>query len=214
MAMLVKQDHVVVALAPRLPLRRHGRGVAGRNLGVGRDDILSATGFVAFDLQRQRLPASQFAGVLGDDVGGAVVGGDEHRHARVLRHQLHFHGGDQRADLDGGGAGIAPHGGRAGVHEFLRSVAERQPHDPTGAQQALDVVAQPKHGDPPRCSVNAQVVEGQRAALQALGQDVYGGVPPSDELAVAPEPRVVLLRAKLALVVGVPRIVILEPWRP
>ena len=185
-AALVEQHDVVESGAPSLPLGHHRRRVVGRHLGVGRDQILAPPAAVALDAQGHLAAAAKLAGVVGDDVRLAVVGGDVHRHARVLRHQLHFNGGDERADLHGGGAGIAPHGGRAGVHEFLRSVAERQPHDPTGAQQALDVVVQPKHGHPPRCSVNAQVVEGQRAALQALGQDVYGGVPPSDELAIAP----------------------------
>ena len=104
----------------------------------------------------------------------------------VLGHQFRFHRSDQGADLERGGARIAPHGLDAGIDQLGLGATERQAHDAAGLEQPGNMLRQLQDGRAARCFVNAEVVERQGAPLQALGENVDGGVRPSDERAVAP----------------------------
>ena len=141
---------------------------------------------MAFDLQGQFGAVAELARIGADDVLRVVVGGDVHRHPRVLRNQLGFHGGNENADLHRCGARVASHRRGAGIHQIIRLVVEGKPDQFASPQQAIDVVAQPKHRGAAFRFADAQIVEGQRPPLQALGEHMNGGVLPSDELAVAP----------------------------
>ena len=127
------------------------------------------------------------AWVLGDDVRLAVVGGDEHGHAGVLGDQFHFHRRNEGADLHHLGARIAAHRLGARSHQFFCAKADGQADDATRSQQPLHMIAHAKHRHAALGLMNAQEIERQRTALQALRQHMHRGVLPGNELAVAPD---------------------------
>ena len=110
----------------------------------------------------------------------------KHGHPGVLGHQLHLDGGDQGADLQEGGTGIAPHRLDAGALQLVLAAADGNAHDAAGLQQPGDVLRQPHEGRPLGGGVDAHEVEGEGAPLQALRQHMQGGVRPRDEPSVAP----------------------------
>ena len=62
-----------------------------------------------------------------------------------------------------------------------------KPDDAARSQQPLHMVAHAKHRHAALGLMNAQEIERQRTALQALRQHMHRGVLPGNELAVAPD---------------------------
>ena len=183
----VEQQDVVEPVPPRPPLGEGRAGVVGGHLGLGRHDVLAPVADLALHLELQRLRRMGLAGVAGDDVRLVVVGRNEHGHPGVLGHQLHLDGGDQGADLQEAGAGIAPHRLHAGALQFVLAAADGNAHDAAGLQQSGDVLRQPHEGRPLGGGVDAHEIEGEGAPLQALRKHMHIGVRPEHELPVTPD---------------------------
>ena len=142
---------------------------------------------ILLDPEPQRRAVAGPHGLVRDDVGARVVGGDRQRDVLVERHHVDLDRGQVGAHLDRGRARVGPHRDHDRVRDRFRVVGQRQTHQLGRSQEALDVVPQPEQGRSPRRRMDAHVVEDQGAALEAMGQEMDGRPLPGDELPIDPD---------------------------
>ena len=90
-ALVVEEQHLVVARAARCPLGRHGRDVVGRDLGLGRHDVGAAVAALLLHPDPHLAPGTAAARPCGGSrPSTGIVGRDRHGDAIVLGHHVHL----------------------------------------------------------------------------------------------------------------------------
>jgi hypothetical protein len=123
-------------------------------------------------------------------VGAPVPGGDRDPGGvhRAQAHRAVAHEGDRpQVRSVGEAVGLGPEQIEAGVAELIDGVRHLQQHHVGGVDEALHVLAQAKHRQPPVfLLVGPNALEDAQAIVQRVGHHVDVGVLPLDELAVHP----------------------------